>query len=90
MKHMIAVAAAASLALTSLPGVWAQGASGTTAPSAAGHPDEIVQMHQRVAAANRDYDREVASAKKVYDHKKSEAKKKRDIAVAAAHHGVDQ
>lgn len=90
MKHLIAVAAAAFLALVSVPGVWAQGASGTTAPSAADHPDEIVKMHQQVAAANREYDREVAAAKKVYDHKKGDAKKKRDVAVAAARQGVDQ
>ncbi|WP_438942893.1 hypothetical protein [Paraburkholderia piptadeniae] len=42
-------------------------------------------MHQQVAAANREYDREVAAAKKVYDHKKAEAKKKRDAAVSVAH-----
>jgi hypothetical protein len=90
MKHMIAVATAASLTLVTLPGVWAQDTSGASAPSAADHPDEIVRMHQQVAAADREYNREVAAAKKVYDHKKSEARKKRDVAVAAAHRGVGQ
>lgn len=47
-------------------------------------------MHQQVAAANREYNREVAAAKKVYDHKKAEAKKKRDTAVEAAQHGTNQ
>lgn len=47
-------------------------------------------MHQQVAAANREYNREVAAAKKVYDHKKAEAKKKRDTAVEAAQHGTSQ
>jgi hypothetical protein len=47
-------------------------------------------MHQQVAAANREYNREVSAAKKVYDHKKAEAKKKRDAAVEVAHRGVGQ
>lgn len=47
-------------------------------------------MHQQVAAANREYNREVAAAKKVYDHKKAEADKKRDAAVEAAQQGTSQ
>lgn len=90
MKHTIAVAMAASLALASLPGAWAQGNSGASPSAAADHPDEIVRMHQQVAAANRQYDKEVAAAKKVYDHKKGLAKQKRDVAVEAAHHGTSQ
>jgi hypothetical protein len=90
MKNTIAAAMAASLALVSLPSVWAQGNSGASQSTAAEHPDEIVRMHQQVAAANREYNREVAAAKKVYDHKKAEAKKKRDAAVEVAHRGVGQ
>ena len=45
-------------------------------------------MRQKVAAANREYDREVAAAKKVFDHKKAIAAKKRDAAIEAAHQGV--
>ncbi|MEX3901290.1 hypothetical protein AB4Y34_38940 [Paraburkholderia sp. BR10954] len=57
---------------------------------AAEHPDEIVRMHQQVAAANRVYNKHVAAAQKVFDEKKAAAKKERDAAIAAAHHGVGQ
>ncbi len=88
MRKTIAAVTTASLALLSAPDVRAQG--NPTSGSAAGHPDEIVNMHQQVAAANREYDREVAAARKVFDHKKAEAKKRRDVAVEAAQSGVSQ
>ncbi|MGF6538971.1 hypothetical protein [Paraburkholderia youngii] len=69
---------------------WAQDNSATTAPAAAEHPDEIVRMHQQVAAANRVYNKKVAAAKKVFDEKKAAAGKERDAAIAAAHQGVGQ
>jgi hypothetical protein len=47
-------------------------------------------MHQQVAAANREYNREVAATKKVYGHEKAKAKKKRGAAVSVAPHGVGQ
>jgi hypothetical protein len=83
-------AVTASLALVSSSCVWAQGNPGASPSTAAEHPDEIVRMHQQVAVADREYNREVAAAKKVYDHKKAEAKKKRDAAVQVAHGGVSQ
>jgi hypothetical protein len=89
MKNVIAVLMTAALGLASL-GVGAQDKSGAGTSAGAEHPDAIVRMHQQVAAANREYDREVAAAKKVYDHKKAEAKKKRDAAVSVAHQGVGQ
>jgi hypothetical protein len=90
MKNTIAAVMTASLALVPVSGVWAQDNPGATSSSATEHPDEIVRMHQQVATANREYNREVAAAKKVYDHKKAEAKKKRDAAIQVAHHGVGQ
>lgn len=62
MKNMIAVL------ITTAPGlaplcVGAQDNSGTGPSAVAEHLDEIVRMHQQVAAANREYDREVAAAK---------------------------
>ena len=90
MKNAIAVFISAALVLVPLFGVQAQENSGASSSTTTEHPDEIVKMHQQVAVANREYDREVAAAKKVYDHKKMEAKKKRDAAVSAAHQGVSQ
>ena len=89
MKSTIAVLITATLGLASV-GAGAQDNTGAGTSAAAEHPDAIVKMHQQVAAANREYDREVAAAKKVYDHKKAEAKKKRDAAISVAHHGADQ
>lgn len=70
---------------------WAQTASGPAANAApGGNSDEIVKMHQQVAAANRAYDRKVSAAKRVYNEQKAAAAKVRDEAIAAAHSGVDQ
>ncbi|MGT2471841.1 hypothetical protein [Paraburkholderia terrae] len=63
MKNMIVVLITVTLGLASL-GVGAQDNFGSNAAAATGHPDEIVRMHQQVAAANREYNREVAAAKK--------------------------
>ena len=90
MKNAVALLVSAALVLAPLSGVQAQNNSGASGSMATEHPDEIVRMHQQVAAADQEYNREVATAKKVYDHKKAEAKKKRDIAVAAAHQRVGQ
>jgi hypothetical protein len=92
VKNPIAAVLTAVIAVTSPCSVWAQDTA-PTAPAAAPapgseHPDEIVRMRQKVAAANREYDREVAAAKKVFDQKKAIAAKKRDAAVEAAHQGV--
>ncbi|MFP3566070.1 hypothetical protein SB772_17870 [Paraburkholderia sp. SIMBA_030] len=77
----------AALATTS----WAQTASGPTANAASGgNTDEIVKMHQQVAAANKAYDRKVGAAKRVYNEQKAAAAKVRDEAITAAHSGVDQ
>jgi hypothetical protein len=48
------------------------------------------EKHQQVAAADREYKREVTAAKRVFEHKKAEAKKKRGAAVSVAHQGVSQ
>ncbi|WP_025598950.1 hypothetical protein [Burkholderia sp. WSM2230] len=56
--------------------------------TSAGTNDQIVQMHQRISAANRTYDAKVAAAKRVYLRQKAAAKKERDAAVAAARDGV--
>ncbi|WNC94163.1 hypothetical protein RI103_25715 [Paraburkholderia sp. FT54] len=90
MKSTIAAVITASFVLLPLSGVSAQESSGAKPSATSEHPDEIVRMHQQVAAANREYRREVASAQKVFDHKKAEAKKKRDVAVEAAQHGTSQ
>jgi hypothetical protein len=90
MKNAVVLLVSAALVLAPLSGVQAQNNSGASGSTATEHPDEIVRMHQQVAAADHEYNREVATAKKVYDHKKAEAKKKRDIAVAAAHQRVGQ
>ncbi|MGF6545402.1 hypothetical protein [Paraburkholderia youngii] len=70
--------------------VWAQDNSASNAPAITEHPDEIVRMHQQVAAANRVYNKKVAAAKKVFDEKKTAAGKERDTAIAAAHQGVGE
>jgi hypothetical protein len=93
MKIPVAAVVTAFIAMTSITGadVWAQGSQGAPDAAAApgsGHPDEIVRMRQKVAAANREYDHEVAAAKKVFDQKKAVAAKKRDAAIEAAHQGV--
>ena len=90
VKNTIAAVVIVSCALISLPCTWAQGNSAASSPTGAEHPDEIVRMHQQVAAANREYKRELAAAKKAYDQKKAAADKKRDAAVAAAQQGVNQ
>jgi hypothetical protein len=90
VKNTIAAVVIVSCALISPPYAWAQGNSAASSPTGAEHPDEIVRMHQRVAAANREYKRELTAAKKVYDQKKAAADKKRDAAVAAAQQGVNQ
>ncbi|MFP3566031.1 hypothetical protein [Paraburkholderia sp. SIMBA_030] len=90
MRNTIAAVMAVSVALVPFSSVWAQGNAGASQSTAAEHPDAIVRMHQQVAAANREYDREVAAAKKVYDHKKAAAKTKRDAAVEVAHRGTSQ
>ncbi|EUC12629.1 UNVERIFIED_ORG: hypothetical protein BDU10_9922 [Burkholderia sp. CF145] len=88
MKYTIAAIISVYLALLCPSAVRAQESSRAGPSAASEHPDEIVRMHQQVAAADREYNREVTAAKKVYDHKKAEAKKKRDVAVAAAHSGT--
>ncbi|MFM0626972.1 hypothetical protein [Paraburkholderia xenovorans] len=90
MKNTIAAVMTASLALVSFSCVWAQSNPGAPPSTGTQHSDEIVRMHQQVAAANREYNAEVAAAKRVYDHKKAEAKKKRDAAVEVAHGGTSQ
>jgi hypothetical protein len=89
MKSVVA-ASAMVIAVLANSSVWAQDNSAATAPAAAEHPDEIVRMHQQVAAADRVYNQKVAAAKKIFDAKKAAAKKERDVAVAAAHQGVGQ
>ncbi|WP_027210263.1 hypothetical protein [Burkholderia sp. WSM2232] len=64
---------------------WAQTGADRTSP---GTNDQIVQMHERISAANRVYDTKVAAAKRVYLRQKAAAKKERDAAVAAARDGV--
>lgn len=88
MKISTAAVLATLIAVTSPSSVWAQSAPDAVSAPGAEHPDEIVRMRQKVAAANREYDREVAAAKKVFDQKKAVAAKKRDAAIEAAHQGV--
>lgn len=88
MRIPIAVVITAFVAVLSPSSVWAQGTASAGSAPAAEHPDEIVRMHQKVAAANREYDREEAAAEKVFDQKKAVAQKKRDAAIEAAEHGV--
>ncbi|CAB3636047.1 hypothetical protein [Paraburkholderia rhynchosiae] len=70
-------------AATASSACWAQ----TDAASSASG-DQIVQMHQRISAANRTYDAKVAAAKRVYLRQKAAAAKERDASVAAARDGV--
>jgi len=88
VRTSIAAVLATFIAVTSPFSVWAQSTPEAASAPGAEHPDEIVRMRQKVAAANREYDREVAAAKKVFDHKKAIAAKKRDAAIEAAHQGV--
>jgi aminopeptidase N len=88
VKIPIAAVLTTFIALTSPSSVWAQGTPDAASAPGAEHPDAIVRMHQKVAAANREYNREVAAAKKVFDQKKAVAAKKRDAAIEAAHQGV--
>lgn len=90
MKCLFVTASAILVTVLSNSSVWAQDNSATNAPAAAEHPDEIVRMHQQVAAANRVYNRKVAAAQKVFDEKKAAAREERDAAIAEAHRGVGQ
>lgn len=64
---------------------WAQTPANKTSP---GTSDQIVQMHERISAANHVYDGKVAAAKRVYMRQKAAAAKERDAAVAAARDGI--
>ncbi|MGT2471813.1 hypothetical protein [Paraburkholderia terrae] len=88
MKCTIVAVTITFFAILCSSAIWAQENSGASPSPASEHPDEIVRMHQQVAAANREYNREVSAARNVYDQKKAEARKKRDAAVAAAHSGT--
>lgn len=63
----------------------APAAPAAMAPAAAGQSnDALVQMHNRIRAANKAYDRKVAAAKKVYNDKVAQAKAERDKTIADA------
>ncbi|MEC5407055.1 hypothetical protein VOM14_16030 [Paraburkholderia sp. MPAMCS5] len=64
---------------------WAQTEADKTSTAS---NDQIVQMHQRISAANHTYDAKVAAAKRVYQRQKAAAAKERDASVAAARDGV--
>ena len=88
MKIPIPFAALVAFTIAATSNGWAQGAPAGASARRTAQPDEIVRMHQQIAAANREYEHEVAAARDVFYQKKSIAAKKRDAAIEAAHQGV--
>lgn len=88
MKILTPIAAVLITFIAVTSSGWAQGTRAGASACGAEHPDEIVRMHEKVAAANREYEHEVTAAKDAFYQKKAVAAKKRDAAIEAAHQGV--
>jgi hypothetical protein len=86
MRKILAIALLGT-ALTA-SAAWAQSSPST--PPLDATTDPIVQMHEKIAAADHIYDSKVAAARKIFEQQKAAARKVRDAEVASARNGVSQ